>query len=126
METNYTKDQKDLIKHLWILHYDDLGIPCKLKTYCQKFFLIILVLCLILSGGLYRSSNDLLFSLIPLMVYLFICALVVADGFYSSKRIYEILEMCKLYVDNSITIYDIFLIIGEDKTLKKPYHSVSK
>lgn len=126
METNYTKDQKDLIKHLWVLHYKDLGIPCKLKTYCQKFFLIILIGCLIVSGALYNSTNDLLFSIIPLMIYLFICALVVADGFYSSKRIYEILEMCKVYVDDNITIYDIFLIIGEDKTLKKPYKAIVK
>ncbi len=60
------------------------------------------------------------------MGYIFICALVVADGFYSSKRIYEIFEMCKAYVDESITIYDIFLIVGEDKSLKNPYQTIKQ
>jgi hypothetical protein len=121
MENNYSQEQKELIKHFWILHFKDLLVPFAIKRIIIKFFFVIFVALIALSVLIYFICHDFMCAISLLSIYLAISVWVVADALYSSKRIYDILKMCQQYVDSNITLYDILIIVGEDKTLKNHY-----
>jgi hypothetical protein len=121
METIYTHEQKELIKHFWLLHFKDLLVPFAIKRIIIKFFFVIFFALIALSVLIYFICHDFMCAIFLLSIYLAISVWVVADALYSSKRIYDILKMCAQYVDRNITLYDILIIVGEDKTLKNHY-----
>jgi hypothetical protein len=121
MQTIYTQEQKELIKHFWLLNFKDLLVPFAIKRMIHKFFFLTFIGVIALSLLIYFISDDAMYGFYLFFIFIACSLWVVADLFYSSKCIYEILKLSQQYVDSNINLYDVLIIVGEDKTIKNHY-----
>jgi hypothetical protein len=108
---NLNEEKIAFIRHIWTLNYCELGFGTPLVNLFGKypFYFIFGIFGWMLFIPLFLKVSILL-CFLPVYILGASFVLMLIDSIYTSKKIYNILELCKTHVDENLTLEELIAI----------------
>ena len=107
----FTDEQTAFMRHIWTMNYSELGWGTSIVNafgnypFCFMFFIFGWMLFIP-----YLLTISIFLCYFPALLFGAGFILVIIDSIYTSKRIYEILELCKMHVDTTLTLEELLAV----------------
>ena len=105
---NLTEEKIAFMRHIWTMNYSELGWGTPLVKILENypFHLIAAIFSWMLFIP-YLLTISVFLCYLPAWIFSCSFILMIIDSVYTSKKIYEILELCKRHIDSSITLEEL-------------------
>lgn len=107
----YSFEEIRFIKHLWQLNYNELGLAKGLSKILSRNYLLILVTTISWLLMMPKVTDSTIIIILPFLLVGLSFFLIFADGVYSSLKVLNILELCRKYVDENMTLDELFSVM---------------
>ena len=108
---NLNEEKIAFIRHIWTMNYSELGFGTPIVNLFAKypFYFIFVIFAWMLFIPLFLKVS-LFLCFVPVYILGASFVLMVIDSIYTSKKIYNILELCKTHIDENLTLEELISI----------------
>lgn len=107
----FTDEQIAFMRHIWTMNYSELGWGTSIvNAFANYPFYVIGIIFLWMFFIPYLVTISVFLCYFPAWLFGAGFILVIIDSIYTSKRIYEILELCKMHVDTTLTLEELLAV----------------
>jgi len=108
---NLNEEKIAFIRHIWTVNYCELGFGTPIVNLFAKYpfaFIFVIFTWMLFIPVFLTISPFMCFLPVYILGASFV--LMVIDSIYTSRKIYEILELCKSHIDESLTLEELIAI----------------
>jgi hypothetical protein len=108
---NLTEEKIAFMRHIWTMNYSELGWGTPVVKIFEKYpFHLIAGIFSWMFFIPYLLTISVFLCYLPAWIFGSAFILLIIDSVYTSKKIYEILELCKTHIDSSITLEELIAV----------------
>lgn len=107
----YNYEEIKFIQHLWKLHYNELGIARFFSKFFSSNYISTILFMFIWIVLMAELGLNFWFVIFPVILFFVSFLLMLVDGVYASFKAIKVLELCQKYVNQALTLNELFTIV---------------